>query len=93
MVYHIPPMNFLQRFDTLKFFLFKKFIFNRKMETIYNKHVQKNMPDVKLTMQEATDLFQLLMTNTHPALLDLRCQQQFNSASCTLMSHSHFQKI
>jgi glucuronosyltransferase len=44
------------------------------MESIYNKHVQKNMPDVKLTMQEATDSFQLLMTNTHPVMGFVRPQ-------------------
>ncbi len=65
---YVPPMNIFQRFETLKFYLYVKYVCNPRHYKISDQIIKKNFPGIKESSEKIKESVQLLMTNSHPVL-------------------------
>jgi glucuronosyltransferase len=64
----VSPMTFIQRWKSLKFYLWNKFYYDPKVYAEHDLVIKKYFPELKTSVDELRNSLQLLMVNTHPVM-------------------------
>jgi UDP:flavonoid glycosyltransferase YjiC (YdhE family) len=65
---YLPPLNFRQRYESLKYFLYNKLFYKPRYDRIFERIAKKYLPELEITAEEMRGSVQLVLMNCHPVL-------------------------